>query len=243
VRKMTVCRADAGRDSATKLQPWQVKLAYDLQDVPILPETLLRLELEVQQSCVDLRAMSQLVLNDLGATLQILRLAGHEYGNAEDRPTRIEDCIADLGLYACMEAVAARALARDSRPQAIRETWAHSREIAHHAKLVAEEMPDVNPDEAYLVGLLHGIGSLPAILGWQGGEGENADAGLAGLEMAKKWSLPRVVVEFFSEIHLAGCVSRWPEIVRSAHQRASKSPIDCPFDEGVHSVYRWTASN
>jgi HD-like signal output (HDOD) protein len=238
---LTISRAYAGRNANPELQPWQLKLAYDLHDVPVLPETLLRLELEVQERCIDLRAMSQLVLNDLGATLQILRLAGHEYGVTQGRPSRIEDCIADLGVNACMEAMGAQTVARDSRSKVIHEAWAHSREIAHHSRLVAEELPEINPEEAYLVGLLHGIGLLPAILGWSGSEGGAIDGALVGFEMAKKWALPSVVVEFFSEIHLAGCVTLWPEIVRTAHQSASGSSIPCPFEEGIRPVLRWNS--
>ena len=53
-----------------------------LPAVPVMPETLLLLDLVAQEPTVDLRGMSQLVLDDMGATLQILRLAGREYGNS-----------------------------------------------------------------------------------------------------------------------------------------------------------------
>jgi hypothetical protein len=56
--------------------------------IPIMQETLLLLDLVVQEPSVDLREMSKLVLDDLGATLQILRLAGSEYSNSKDRPLR-----------------------------------------------------------------------------------------------------------------------------------------------------------
>jgi len=86
------------------LQPTQVGAAPD-PAIPIMQETLLLLDLAVQESSVDLREISQLVLDDLGATLQILRLAGREYANSHDRPLRIEDCISALGVNACMQAV------------------------------------------------------------------------------------------------------------------------------------------
>lgn len=226
----TIRRAESGRKLVAGIEPWPVEPILDLPHVPVLPETLLRIELEVQEPCVDLRAMSQLVLSDLGATVQILRLAGREYGDAEDRPNRIEDCIADLGLDACMEALSAETAAHDSHYRAIQETWTHSRQIAQYSMLIAEDMPEVNPEEAYLVGLLHAIGLLPTILGWDGSRTGTVDSSRAGYKIARKWSLPHFVVKSFGEMHLGGSATRWPEVVRKAHRISSRSSIRCPFE-------------
>jgi len=236
VRKKSVRRAEPGRNPGDNPKPWEVEFDCNLPDVPVLPETLLRFELEIQEPCVDLRAMSQLVLSDLGATLQILRLSGSVYDDAENRPTRIEDCISDLGLDACLGAVSAQTVARDGCYQAIMGTWAHSREIAQHARLAAEEMPDVNPEDAYLVGLLHAIGLLPQILGWSGDPTGKLDGNLVGFQMARQWRLPPFVVEFFSAMQRAGCDPRRPQIVTSAHRSASRSSIHCPFERGLRPL-------
>lgn len=236
MQKKPVRRAEPGSHSVAEPQPWEFEYAEDLPDVPVLLETILRFELEVQEPCADLRAMSQLVLNDLGATIQILRLSGQQHSDAQDRPTRIEDCISDLGLSACIEAVSAQPVVHDSRYNAIAETWAHSREIAQYSKLVAEEMPDVNPDEAYLVGLLHAIGALPPVLGWYGSEGRTIDSARAGFQMAKRWLLPQFAMEYFGEMRLGRYATRWPEIVSKAHRTAGTSSVHCPLDQGIRPL-------
>jgi HD-like signal output (HDOD) protein len=215
-----------------------VAVLRPLPDVPIFPEILLRLDLEVQTPCVDLRAISQLVLGDLGATLQILRLAGREYGNNQDHPIRIEDCISDLGLDACLEAVSAQTQAHDRLYETIAETWAHAREIAWYSQRVAEEMSEVNPEDAYLVGLLHGIGSLPTLLGWSASQTGAIDFELEGFRLAKQWWLPRCVVEFFSHKHMPGHSTVWQEIVRSAHHRANRSSVFCPFEQEMRPMLK-----
>ena len=225
----TFSRNQIRRGQLVELQPLQGESAQDLPAVPVLPRTLLQLDLIVGEPCVDLGQMSQLVLGDLGATLQILRLAGREYGNTEDRPNRIEDCIMDLGLEACLKAVSARMATDDSPHHAIAKFWDHSREIAQQSRLLAEEMPRVNHEEAYLAGLLHAIGLLPKLLGW--GESDAADSSLAGLRLATRWALPRSVTEFFREIHFSGYPIRWSGIVRKAHQCANRSSCHCPFEE------------
>jgi hypothetical protein len=236
VQKKPVRRAESGSSSVAEHQPWEVEFAQDLQGVPVLLETILRLDLEAQEPAMDLRALSRVVLSDLGATLQILRLAAEQHGDAPDRPSRIEDCISALGASACIEAVSAHAVLHDSRYSAVAETWTHAREVAHYSRLVAEDMADVNPDEAYLVGLLHAVGLLPAALGWTGSERNTFDAARAGLQMARQWSLPQGAVDYFRELSQDGSETPWLEIVHKAHKLANRSSILCPLERGVRPL-------
>jgi HD-like signal output (HDOD) protein len=216
-------------------QPAQAGFSHNLPSVPVLSETLLVLDLLAQQPSADLREISRVVLADVGATLEVLRLAGREYGIAEGRPSRIEDCVSALGLRVCLEAMSQRT-ARDAANPAMAEFWLHSREIAVCSKLVAEEMVDINPDEAYLVGLLHGMGLLPGLLGWR--DAVAANGALAGLLLAKKWALPNCVLDFFTEAHTTGYPTRWSDIVRKAHHRANRSSVHCGFG-GLRPYLYW----
>lgn len=214
-------------------QPFPIQFALELPDVPVLRETLLLLDLKAQEPCVDLREVSEIILADAGATLQLLRFASREYGDVEYRPQRIEDCISDFGLRACIECMSVQTLSYGNRHLAAPEVWQHATEIAYHCKLVAEEMPDVNPEEAYLAGLLHNIGVLPVVLGWDLKGESAADEAFTGFNLARKWALPPCVVDFFSEMYLTGYPKRWMPIVEMAHQRADRSLTDCPFEQAI----------
>jgi HD-like signal output (HDOD) protein len=216
-------------------QPSPVGFPHNLPGVPVLSETLLVLELMAQQPSADLREISRVVLADVGATLEVLRLAGREYGVAEGRPSRIEDCISDLGLNRCVEAMVQTAVHDRSNP-AIAEFWGHSREVAECSRLAAEETVDTNPDEAYMVGLLHAMNLLPALLGWR--DAVAGSGALAGLMLAKKWALPHCVIDFFTETHTTSYPTRWSEIVRKAHHRARRSPVHCGFG-GLRPYLYW----
>jgi len=233
---ITARQTESSYNPIAEFQPWQFDYSDDLPALPVLPETLLLLELEAQEHSIDLRRVTELVLSDLGATLQILRLAGREHACVEFRPSRIEDCIVDLGLDVCMQALSANTVSRHAGQDAVAETWAHCREIAMYSRQIAEESEDVDPDEAYLTGLLHAIGLLPAVLGWAASKHGVSDFSLAGFKLAKKWSLAPFVVKFLGEVNEERCTTPLPEIVREAHQRADRSTMQCPLDQGFGPI-------
>jgi len=208
---------------------FQPELIDDLPDVPVLPETLLSMELRAREYSVDLHEMAQVILSDIGATIQILRLAAGEYGTSDDRPVRIEDCISSLGLQACLKAAARLTVSSQSCNRAVSETWAHCREAAQYSKTIAEAMAGVHPEDAYWAGLFHALPLFPGILGWNCREFGLKDDASAGLRMAERWHLPRCVRELFREMHQPGHGSHWTGIVSQAHEMARRSSIDCPL--------------
>src|ERR1035438_6448233 len=67
-----------------------------LDEVPVMPVTILCLELLSKEPLVDLKRASEIILSDVGATIQILRLIGGGYDFDEERPRRMGDCLASL---------------------------------------------------------------------------------------------------------------------------------------------------
>lgn len=234
----------AARSGATAVQASTLEAFQELPDVPVLSETLLRVELMVRERAVDLSEISQVVLSDLGAVLQIMRLAGGEDSFEDGRVPRIEDCISGLGVQACLEAIARRPLKPSTRPPAMIDMWAHARIIAENCKFLAEETSSflVNPEEAYLVGLFHDLGTLPAILGWNRSFAVPADPAVAGLRMAQAWSLPSCVVEYFSEFRSHAAGRRWSAIVEQAHPDAQYAVSACAAGDHLPMQVRPAAS-
>ncbi len=176
---------------------------------PTLLATRLQLELLLSgrtgTASVDLREAAGILLNDLGATLEIFRLAGQSScskfcrndifcehrcsGEAADGSvaSRLEDCLASLGTEAWLEAVCANAVERvaSTAPHLAQLTafWEHARSIAYACWILAEQDEDVCPEEAYLVGLFHEAARLPVLLGWQPSQFSRPPARL-GVEIA-----------------------------------------------------------
>ena len=214
----------------TTAPPWgrQDQAAEDFPGVPALAETLLKMEFALQESSTDLREFSETVLGDVGAAIQILRLAGQEYGAVIDRPFRVEDCISALGPQACFNAAARGSLVRGNRQYANAEIWAHSREVAQYFRMFAAHGASINSDHAYLAGLMHALGALPAVLGWAR-YGISGDPARLAMQMAERWHFPPFVSDFFGEVLMPGHSPEWANFITIAHHPAKESWAKCPL--------------
>jgi hypothetical protein len=188
------------------------------------------MELRLHEFSIDLGELTQLVLNDLGATLQVLRLASRECGSADGRPLRIEDCISQLGLEACLRVAGQRTVLSEARRRGVVELWAHSREIAQFCRKLALASDGwIHPEQAYLAGLTHTLGLLPGILGWSWPEG-STDSACRGQKLAETWSLPQCIQDLFTDLQRPGAGRGWTALLHKAHQMARFSQR-CPMCE------------
>jgi HD-like signal output (HDOD) protein len=221
----------------------------DLPDVPVLPETLLCMELSTFAASIHLNDLADLVLGDLGATIQIIRAANRECSAIEGRFNRVEDCISSLGVDGCFEAIARESSAGDGERWEIKQAWQHARDIAWKMKSLAEELgSEVNSGDAYLVGLLHELDQLPVLLLWQSAIGFSSDSEPSGLALARAWSLPECILEYFLEMQDSSKTGRWSEMVRKVHgmqkviemdnPTASPIPAHLLAEKGARSVAR-----
>ncbi len=202
------------------------KRADFLDDVPVMSATVLGLEMLLQNPCIDLGMASELVLSDVGATIQILRLIGREYDFPAERPSRMGDCIASLDVDVWFGAICARTFACDRAHAATTAVWRHSRLVAQYAQLVAESLDGVSPEDAYLVGLLHGIGSIPAALGWPNCGRGGTDAGALS---AMEGTLPLFVLDAMRSMNDASSSPGWRFILTAAHELAGSRMDLVPF--------------
>jgi HD-like signal output (HDOD) protein len=233
VRNQRVIEIDTGREDLPDSRLFECGYFSQLPDVPVMTKTILLMELKVREQAVDLREISKLLLSDVGAALQVFRLAGREYESAADRPNRIEDCISDLGLQACLEAVSRQTVGSGARKRAICNAWDHAKTIADYCRQCAEDtLATIHPEQAYLVGLFHELGYLPALLGWdQNGHG-SSDSVFVGQQLAEEWALPSCVREIFLEMRIPESMKRWSEVIDMAHNLANMPSIEPAFGNG-----------
>ena len=223
----------ASRNSLAQVPQFPLDALDDLPDVPALPETLLQMELRLHEFSIDLHELSQLVLSDLGATLQIMRLAARESSAPDAHPARIEDCISHLGPDACLRVAGRRTVLSEARHRGVIEVWAHAREVAQLCRKIADATDGrIHPEEAYLAGLTHALGLLPEVLGWHWPQNAASGWMAKGQSLAEMWSLPLCVQQLFAELQTPGADEGWTALLHKAHQMARISPR-CPMCAGL----------
>jgi hypothetical protein len=192
-----------------------------LDDIPVMSATVLGLEILLHEPCIDLGMASELVLSDVGATIQILRLIGREYEFATEHPCRMGDCLASLDSGTWFDAISARTFACDRQHAAMTALWNHCRLVARYAQLVAESLEGISPEEAYLVGLLHEIGAIPKVLRWPN---DGLDDRESTSLLAVEGSLPLFVLSAIQSMNGSRSSSAWKVILTSAHELAGDRP-------------------
>lgn len=162
--------------------------------LPALPLTLAELELLLQERVVDLTAVAEVAKRDASFTAQLLLLANQDLEDC-DRLYRVEDCLVQLGISTVQE------LVQETPPLAPCE-WRtdtlvnHCRKTAVAAESIAHQVPGVDPEKAYLAGLLH---LFPELVWLRTGMAENGSAS-SGTD---EWPLPDFIWE-------ATCWSKHP---------------------------------
>jgi hypothetical protein len=137
------------------------------------------------------------------------------------------DCIASLDLGTWFGAMSARTFAFEGQNSAATAFWKHGRLIAQYAQLVAESLDRISPENAYLVGLLHEVGTIPKLLGWSDGvSGASDPVALSALE----GSLPLFVLAAIRSVNDCCESSTWKFILNAAHELAG---VRADFDESA----------
>jgi hypothetical protein len=199
--------------------------------VPVLPVTLAQLDLLLGKSTLDLEEISQLILTDIGATLQVFQSTYNSGASGTWRIHRISDCIVHLGkarmqrqLQTSLSAVIAR------HEYSVRDLWDRSRATAELSQFLAQQVSGVSPDRAYLAGLFHEVARMPAALGWSSNRIELCDPFRLGCAMIKEWRLPAFLTsslmtapeELRSTSPLAGIASAaWSIVNNRCHRRVA----------------------
>ena len=207
-----------------------------LPGLPALPLTLAEMELLLQGPVADLGAIAEVAKRDASLTAQLLRLANRDREES-DRLYRIETCLVQLGISVLRE------LVRETPPLSPSEGLCgallnHSRLTALAAEAIAFQIPGMDPEKAYLAGLLHLLPELASH-----GTGMAEESGASSREI-DDWPVPTFVREVICGFRYPFAVSerenRLCEVVRAACEWASQAALEPTPELTVHLNSRLT---
>ena len=205
--------SESARHSATKSGP--LVLTPQLPLFPLLASTQFCMDVLLRGAVLDLSSVVEVLHVDPCALLRILAGVAEEVPNTTEWPYRLQDCIAMLGRTGLVRALTpvASSWAQQSRLSAFAE---HGVAIGRAAQVAAQGL-GVCPESAYLCGLLHEIGDLPAQLGWLGRDFKCAPCEAVDL-LAMQYHLPVTLRYDLLSLHASEAGALWPQIIMAAHE-------------------------
>lgn len=185
------------------------------EQIPAFAGTLVQLELLLDCRPIDLDAVTRLVRSDLGLAVQALRATRLETLQSDDL-WRTSDCVAHLGAR-LLEVVTPLTWEENSK-HAYAEAqafWKHARLVAIVAETTAEYFHylGVNPEQAYLAGLMHNLSRLPQALNFADQSGSSA--------WTSDLNLPSFLNEVIETVHqdlAPNAMSELSRVAAFAHQ-------------------------
>jgi len=190
---------------------------------PAMPHALVQLELCLSASVVDLQDVTNIIRNDVGLTVQLLRVAAREAEVLPGKITPISEIVVQVGVDKLAALAAQTKPVPDHLISACERFWTHSKLTALIAEELASQFPELTLEEAYLAGLLCHLGDLSSILGWAT-EGPQASRYI-GYRMAKAWGFPALLTDLigsYGEVGRTGKSHALLDIMEAADKAASR---------------------
>jgi hypothetical protein len=210
----------------------ELKFRVSTQDVPALAETLVQLELLLRSQTVDLAAVTDLVRSDLGLSMQALRQTRSEPVGG-DGLWRISDCVVDRGARLLEHARPLCYWAECKQAYAEAEAfWKHSRLVATVAERTAAYFTElgVDPEQAYLGGLMHNLERLPDVL--ELAYGPTIDGSVCTIrEWVEECNLPSFIYEVLQSAREAQETSEMSPLQRVVEFARRWMELSLPWSE------------
>lgn len=192
-------------------------LAADQLDLPVLPETALRIREAADDPNMDAPRLAKVLSGDAAVAARVLRIANSPLMRGSQSINDLRLAVSRLGIP--MSSNLATGFAMENMFQAtseaidtkMRQIWQRATDVAAMSAAIARHYTRLKPDQAMLAGLTHSIGALP-VLAWA----ENDDQ-----LCANQSTLTRVIDAVQQEVG-AAILARWEFPAEIANV-----PVDC----------------
>ncbi len=156
--------SDASTPSTQAVETCSVAAFVDhIEQIPRLSPTYHRLTALIGSDECSAQAVAQLTQSDPGLTLSLLRLANKSDRVRGPPVSTAQQAIVRLGFRSVAAVATRRAVSvavKQFSDAAYVEMWRHSFAVASVARCLATRFKNVDPEEAFTLGLLHDIGQM-----------------------------------------------------------------------------------
>lgn len=151
--------------------------------LPTLPEVALKVRDAVESENTDAGKIAAMVAHDAALSARLLQVANSPLYRGRVEIDSIQQAVARLGLKMVRSLVVSLAMKQifqatsDALDRQFRRIWDDSLQVAAISRVLANQVPELENEQAMLGGLIHNIGALPILTkidqrwGWEADEG------------------------------------------------------------------------
>jgi len=138
--------------------------------LPTLPEVALRVRDAVERDDATAQDIAELVATDAALSARLLQVANSPLYGGRITIDSIQMAITRLGTRMVRTLVVNLAMKQIFQPttsaldKRLRQLWEESVQIAALSRVLSQQVPHLDKDQAMLAGLIHNIGSLPILI-------------------------------------------------------------------------------
>lgn len=208
----------------TELDEEQIKKVLQGISIPPQPQIMVDLQMEQMSPDCDINCIAKLISRDVGLSGSILKTVNSPFFGLSNKISSIQQACNLLGINSVVNIVNAlsiRGELSDENIVALNKFWDSAMDIAMACTLIAKQIGNHSPDEAYSLGLFHNCG-IPLLMlrfddyGDTLSEGYrqqqqrivdienqhcNSNHAVIGYYVGKSWNLPSHICEAIAEHH------------------------------------------
>ncbi len=161
--------SQAALETPTFAQQIREDIAANRIQLPTLPEVALRVREAVESENSNAAEVAAVVTQDPALTARLLQVANSPLYRGRSPIDDVQMAITRMGLRLVKNLVLSLAMKQmfqatsDALDKAFRQVWNDSVEVAAIARVLAQGLRGLEPEQAMLGGLIHNIGALPVL--------------------------------------------------------------------------------
>jgi len=138
------------------------KMVLEVGDIPPIPAVATKVLALLNDHGTTAETLARTIEADPAVAARIIKISNSPYYGAYRQIQTLPAAIVTLGLNTLRSLVVTAAVSEAYKPFGLMEKmlWEHSMGAAVAARIIAASVPQVNKEEAYLVGLFHDIGKV-----------------------------------------------------------------------------------
>lgn len=144
-------------------------VAHNRIHLPTLPEVALKVRDAVENDTADAHQVAEIVTGDQALSARLIQVANSPLYRGRVSIDNVQMAVTRMGLKLVKSLVVSLAMKQmfqatsDALDKAFRKVWEDSVEVAAIARVLAQGVDGLEPEQAMLAGLIHNIGNLPIL--------------------------------------------------------------------------------